>query len=186
MQIINLTPHALNIQREDGTMLEVPASGQIARLAESREVLPSIGGLAVSRPQYGEITDLPEAEEGKIFVVSAMVLAQVKNRPDVFAPGEALRNEAGQIIGCKGLSAVPSAHSIEEAAKYWQAAFDWLAGQAGWPVNDPVDNLLNAGKFFTEERILKDLAQHHGPDEIARFQRIAQTTKSLLPEGQNV
>lgn len=172
VEIINLTPHTLNIQREDGSMLEIPASGQLARLAESRETLTSVSGIAVNRAKYGEITGLPEAKNGKIFVVSAMVLAQVKNRPDVFAPGEALRNEAGQIIGCKGLSAAPETASVAdlaETAKYWRGAFEAIARGTGYPVGDPVDDFLAEGQFMN----------NHSPEQIARYQRIAATTQNL-------
>lgn len=103
--IVNLTPHALNIQREDGTMLEIPPSGTVARVTETREARSSVAGIAVTAAVYGEVENLPEPQTGTIYVVSALVLQRTTNRPDVFAPGPALRDEAGKIIGCVGLSA---------------------------------------------------------------------------------
>ena len=54
--------------------------------------------------KYGEVTGLPPFQDGTIFVVSGLVRAAVPHRHDVWQPGELLRNEAGQVIGCVGLS----------------------------------------------------------------------------------
>lgn len=106
-KIINLTPHALNLHGEGGSV-EIPASGQVARLAVTREQLDpiTVGGvsLPVARPTMGPITGLPEAQEGVILVVSALV-ADAAKRTDVMAPGELVRDAAGVIIGARGLSA---------------------------------------------------------------------------------
>ena len=105
MKTINLTPHPLTVVGEGGT-LQVPPSGQIARLAVERTALDpvTIDGvtLPVSRPKLGEITGLPPAEAGVIFVASALV-AEASSRADVFSPGELLRSPEGVVIGAKGL-----------------------------------------------------------------------------------
>lgn len=108
MNIINLTPHPLNIQRADGTMCEVAPYGTVARCAETRAERPALEGIGVTMAQFGAVEGLPEAREGIIYVVSALVLAQVPHRPDVFAPGPALRDEQGRITGCVGLSCTPA------------------------------------------------------------------------------
>lgn len=107
MNIINLTPHPLNIQRADSTMLEVAPSGTVARCAEVRAERPALDGIGVTLAQFGAVEGLPEPREGVVYVVSALVLAQVPHRPDVFAPGPALRDEEGRITGCVGLSCTP-------------------------------------------------------------------------------
>ena len=103
--IINLTPHPLSLVGEGGT-LQVPASGQIARLAVERTALDpvTIDGvtLLVSRPKLGEMTGLPPAEEGVILIVSALV-AEAANREDIFSPGELIRSPEGAVIGARGL-----------------------------------------------------------------------------------
>lgn len=104
MNIINLTPHALNIQRTDGSIVTIEPSGIVARVAEHREALGEIDGFAVTRAVYGEIEGLPEPQPDTIYIVSALVLART-NRPDVFAPGVALRDDAGRQVGAIGLSA---------------------------------------------------------------------------------
>jgi hypothetical protein len=104
-KIINLTPHPLTLVGDNGT-LQVPPSGQLARLAVTRTALDSVTidgvTLPVSRPSLGEITGLPPAEEGVILIVSALV-AEAANRADVYSPGELLRSPEGVVIGAKGL-----------------------------------------------------------------------------------
>lgn len=107
MNIKNLTPHSLTLVGDNGT-LEIPPSGTIARLAVTRTALDPVvvGGvqLPVSRPAFGEITGLPPAEEGVVFVVSALV-AEAAGRADVFSPGELLRSPEGVVVGARGLCA---------------------------------------------------------------------------------
>jgi hypothetical protein len=107
MKIINLTPHALTIVGENGTLV-VPPSGQVARLAVTRTALDPVlvdgVTLTVSLPVMGEVEGLPPIEAGVILVVSALV-AGVVNRPDVMSPGELIRDDSGNVIGARGLCA---------------------------------------------------------------------------------
>jgi DNA polymerase-3 subunit gamma/tau len=107
-EIVNLTPHPLNLRRVDGEVLTVPPSGTVARVAETREQLGQLAGLSVTRASYGAVENLPAPQAGKIYVVSALVLAAVPGRPDVFAPGPAIRDSEGKIVGAEGLSATPA------------------------------------------------------------------------------
>lgn len=101
MNIINLTPHTLNIHTGT-TTLDVDPSGTVARVAMTETELPSVGGIPVVSTSYGEVENLPAPKEGTIYVVSGMVEAQT-SRPDVYAPGPLVRNEEGRPVGCKGL-----------------------------------------------------------------------------------
>lgn len=105
--IQNLTPHAVTLVGNNN-VLTVPASGQLARLAVTRQPLAPITvygvELAVSRPTLGEIIGLPDPQPGVIYVVSALV-AEAARRPDVMSPGELIRDTAGVIIGARGLCA---------------------------------------------------------------------------------
>lgn len=107
MKIINLTPHSLTLVGGNGA-LEVPPSGTVARLAVTRTALSPvvIDGvtLAVNLPVMGDVTDLPSAVDGVILVVSALVAGAV-NRSDVMSPGELIRDNAGNVIGARGLCA---------------------------------------------------------------------------------
>jgi len=87
-------------------MITVPPSGQIARLAVTREARPVfvIGGdvFAVSQPKFGPITGLPAPTNGIILVVSALVAEHAK-RTDVLSVGELIRDSAGAVVGARGL-----------------------------------------------------------------------------------
>jgi len=96
-KFINLTPHCVMLN--DGT--EFPPSGQIARVTAEYTSFED----NVAQVSFGEISNLPEPEEGVIFIVSAIV-AQAAGRTDVVSPAtghpDAKRNEKGQILSVPG------------------------------------------------------------------------------------
>lgn len=106
MEIINLTPHELNIYSEGRVLAAtVPPSGTVARVAVNR-VRVGVGPHAVPlfKALYGTVEGLPAPAEGTIYVVSGLVRSALgEERLDVWQPGELLRNEAGQPVGCVGL-----------------------------------------------------------------------------------
>lgn len=93
MNIINLTPHAINIIDGD-TTTTIDPSGTVAT-----------NNPILYKQQYGDVQDLPAPQDDTIYIVSALVLARVPHRTDVYAPltAQAIRNDAGQIIGVPGL-----------------------------------------------------------------------------------
>ena len=105
--IVNLTPHPLVLVGTNGT-LEVPPSGQIARLAVTRQQLDPVivdgVELPVSRASMGAVEGLPTPQDGVLLVVSALVAGAV-SRPDVLSPGELIRDGSGAVIGARGLAA---------------------------------------------------------------------------------
>lgn len=106
-KIVNLTPHAINFVHEDGTpRLTVEPSGTIARVSCKTVVIGEEGGIPVTTNEYGEVEGLPAPETNTIYVVSALVAGRVPTREDVFIPNEAVRNDKGQIVGCKSLGRI--------------------------------------------------------------------------------
>lgn len=103
---VNLTPHALNIERPDMPNLIIPASGDVARVETHRVPCGTIGanGIPVELSVLSDVTGLPEPSDGTYYIVSGMVLDRVQHRADVFAPGQLLRDDAGRVSGCRGLS----------------------------------------------------------------------------------
>jgi len=108
-RIINLTPHPVNIQTMDGGTIEIPPSGKIARCVESITEIEPIehNGICIRAQvkSFGKVENLPEAENGVIYVVSLPV-AQAVKRSDVFTIGDAIRNEKGQVIVAKTLAII--------------------------------------------------------------------------------
>jgi hypothetical protein len=107
---VNLTPHPIRLIKPDGSVEEVPPSGQVARVGEMRKKIGEIGGLPVFVVEYGEIEGLPSPRPGTIYLVSRPVLDALRSRgvrrSDLFAPDTgagAVRNEKGEVVGVKSL-----------------------------------------------------------------------------------
>ena len=96
MKFINLTPHAIILN--DGT--QFPPSGQIARVSQKWS---NPDGILIKQ-EFGSIIDLPPAQEGVVYIVSAIVYAAAvaAGREDIAAPAtghpETKRNDKGHII----------------------------------------------------------------------------------------
>ena len=97
-QLINLTPHSIKVIGVG----EIPASGLVARVSMKTEPDAVIAGFPTSYTEYGEVEGLPEIE-GCFFIVSKMVRDACPDRADLFYPAELVRDETGNIIGCKSL-----------------------------------------------------------------------------------
>lgn len=112
MQIVNLTPHALNFIGGDGKIiLTVEPSGALARVTAKTVTTGSVEiGVGVCIPvtgtDYGEVIGLPAPRKNTIFVVSSLVAQRCRDRDDVFIPNESVRDEKGRIIGCRSLGRV--------------------------------------------------------------------------------
>lgn len=108
MSIINLTPHTVSIYSGGALVAVVEPSGQVARAASTRELVATRDGIEFYRTAYGQPSPLPEAEPDDVFVVSSLYLAALRaaglDDARVHVPGEAVRDEAGRVVGCVGLS----------------------------------------------------------------------------------
>ena len=112
MNIVNLTPHALNLMPEgpDGPTVTIPPSGIVARCATSRVQVGTVTvdsiAIPVNRTQFGAVTGLPDPQPDTIYIVSAVVAQAVPDRSDVFIVDDAVRDEQGRIIGACALAHV--------------------------------------------------------------------------------
>ena len=110
MNIVNLTPHALNFmsQGPDGPVVTIPPSGLVARCAVDRVQVDTVTvdgiSVPVNQTRFGEVSDLPDPRPDTIFVVSALVAQAVPDRQDVFITDDAVRDDQGRIIGCRALA----------------------------------------------------------------------------------
>ncbi len=131
-RLVNLTPHDINFVKpfnveigKDalGTPMYVteertytlPSSGQVARCKVDRDKIDSVWTediddwditLPITKPKFGEVEGLPEPEEGTIYIVSNLVAQAVPDREDVFFPDDIVRDENGNIIGCRALGKI--------------------------------------------------------------------------------
>ena len=96
-KFINLTPHTINLN----TGAAYAASGVVARVGSTHTPFDENGLASI---EWGEVTGLPEPQEGVIYIVSALV-AQAAKRSDVVSPATGhpacVRNN-GQIVSVPG------------------------------------------------------------------------------------
>ena len=108
IEFVNLTPHELNVQKEDGSFLALPASGTVARVRTETEVVGRLAGVAITGQKFAdEIDGVPPRKEGTYYVVSrlaAQALEEDDRMEDILIPGPAIRDEQGKIVGCDGLA----------------------------------------------------------------------------------
>jgi len=105
VEIVNLTPHSINIVMGNGEVRTIPPSGTIARCRETSEIVGDINGIPVIRKSFGNVEGLPDPSSGVIYITSALV-ANAARREDVVCPGDPVRDSNGNIIGCKALCRV--------------------------------------------------------------------------------
>lgn len=104
----NLIPHEVKIYKLNGTACDldvvIEGSDLVARVScEYIKVDKKVDGIDLYRPVFGEVTGLPEYSEGVYLLVSTMVREALPLRKDLVSPGQLLRNDEGQVIGCLGL-----------------------------------------------------------------------------------
>ena len=104
----NLTPHEVCIFKLNGTVPDldvvIEAGEEVARVnCEYIKVDKKVDGIDLYRPIFGEVTGLPDYEEGVYLLVSAMVREALPLRSDLVSPGQLLRNDKGEVIGYLGL-----------------------------------------------------------------------------------
>ena len=105
MLLKNFTPHNVVIVINE-TKIVIPSDG-IARVTETKSATPSIDvdGVVIETfiSSFGEVENLPPQEEGVMVIVSALVASAAKGRDDLLVPGELVRDDGGNIVGCKSL-----------------------------------------------------------------------------------
>lgn len=100
MKIVNLTPHDINVVLPDGVRT-YPRSGKVARCSVNSALVGEIDGVPIFKTVMGEVVDLPEKEEGTTLIVSVLVKEKVK-RDDLVSPSSLVRDDKGNVIGCRG------------------------------------------------------------------------------------
>lgn len=104
VEIINATPHAINVVNEK---MEVVASFEptiSVRVASTTQVVGTLNSIPLDTTVFGEVEGLPKYQDGIYYIVSRLVKSALPDRKDLLCPGQQVRNETGQVIGCKSLS----------------------------------------------------------------------------------
>jgi len=98
MKLVNYTPHTINLPNAS-----IPPYGIFARCEEITQYESKINGIQFIKKTYGKVAGLPDKEDGVMYIVSMMVRQALPNRNDLASPGDLIRDENGQIIGCLNL-----------------------------------------------------------------------------------
>lgn len=104
MEIINLTPHPINVLDTENKEIITLESKGLARCTQETIVVGDINGIPLTSTTFGEVQDLPEEQEDKYYVVSRLVLVACKDRKDLLVPNDLVRDQDGKIIGCRSFS----------------------------------------------------------------------------------
>ncbi len=106
--IINLTPHRINIVDKEGDVIKVFESAGVARAAQKDVEIGTLEGIPIVKTTFGEPVDLPEYSQGTYYIVSALTAKAAslsgRNTRDLLLTGKTVRNSDGQIIGCQALA----------------------------------------------------------------------------------
>lgn len=104
---VNLTTHLINVHNKDGSVVDIPPSGDEARVSceyvyeweQSQQC-----GIDIFTPVYGEVTGVPDPREGTVYIVGNLVKARLQLRGDVMSPGRFVKDAQGKPCGCRGLT----------------------------------------------------------------------------------
>lgn len=107
--LVNLTPHTINFYNDKNELIySVEPSGKVARLKTNTVVMGSYditNGVTIPTMHtvFGKIENLPDCDYETDYIVSTLVALACKNRLDVFFQNDLVRDENGNIIGCRSL-----------------------------------------------------------------------------------
>lgn len=109
MKIINLTPHPVNLINLDGTITTFPVSGEVARinvnLQKYRDIFVNEKKVILYKKEFGMPSYVPPNEMPDVYyIVSSIYQNALSYRTDLLIPDEIVRDEDGNIIGCKSFS----------------------------------------------------------------------------------
>lgn len=105
MNLINMTPHDITIVDVNGNIIKViPASGKLIRLAQfTVNAGFTVDDVPITKTSYSEPNGLPDYELGKFYIVSQLIKSAIPYREDLLVPAEMVRDDKGNILGCKSL-----------------------------------------------------------------------------------
>lgn len=111
MEIVNLTPHAVNLYDDGNHLVAVfPAAAVACRIVPFRAPCPELtqtAGINFVRESHtgASIVGAPAPADGVVYIVSRLV-ALAARRADFVVPDMPVRDGTGTIIGCRGFAFV--------------------------------------------------------------------------------
>lgn len=104
-RLINLTPHPVLLVKPDDSKVIIAPSGKVARCSTERKHVTTICDMPVYEITYGKVEDLPPSKDNTFYIVSTLVKESMKGkRSDLVSPIDFVRDNTGNISGCKALA----------------------------------------------------------------------------------
>ena len=109
MQLVNLTPHPFNLVDSNGDIvLSLDGADNPPRVdvQDSFDQTIQVDGndVDVFQNSYGDVQNLPDPQDGVLYIVSRMVVNACPDRDDLVIPNDLVRDDDGNIVGCQNLS----------------------------------------------------------------------------------
>ena len=101
-KILNFTPHSINIVDGEKKIIRTIESSGLIRLSATTVMVGIVDGIPTSKTVFGDPVGLPDFVEGTFIIVSQLVKSAL-NRNDLLVPAEVVRDDKGNIIGCRSL-----------------------------------------------------------------------------------
>jgi hypothetical protein len=118
MPFINLTPHTVNCH-EGNEVHNFPPTGKSLRVSGTPVPVGSHEGITIFGVEYGDLEmvdnatkdvshDIPPVVSGTVYIVAGACADKITamGRKDFVSPGDLLRDDKGQPIGCKGFKRI--------------------------------------------------------------------------------
>jgi hypothetical protein len=103
MNIVNLTPHTVNITLKNNRIISYSSSG-VARIKYDVETIGELDGIPITRQKFLATVGLPEPKEGTIYIVSRTVAENNSDRSDLFIVNGKVYDDKNNCMGCTSLS----------------------------------------------------------------------------------
>lgn len=113
-KLLNCTPHKITLMEgavgQEVAFATLPPTGICPRCLTTDKVVGNVvvdgHDVPVMKTTFGEVTDLPEREEGVLLIVSLAVAKARPDRDDLLTVYKTVRDGEGQIIGATALARV--------------------------------------------------------------------------------
>lgn len=118
-QIKNLTPHDITVMEEGKPSIVFPArQGETIRLEETQTKIFEVthGRIPVFKKDFGK-ANLPPQFPDTFYIVSLVVAQSFPDRKDFLIVNDTVRDEKGQIVGCRSFATVANRRYRREPSK---------------------------------------------------------------------
>lgn len=112
IEIKNLTPHSIDVLNgRDEVVFTLSGSNNPPRVQENiygQEEFLINGGqsLNIFIAHNDSVDKLPQKQEGVYYIVGRIIAEQFKERDDLLVPHEFVRDEDGDILGCRSFKLI--------------------------------------------------------------------------------